>query len=110
MSLSWTGITENKILTDSDINRAAEDGFLTKKSQEILIPTGSLALTKSRLISYVNVNVNNSTLINKINNQLITKQDVTKQCGECTSFDILRYFEGECEKGGGGGRGELEGE
>ena len=89
MSLSWTGITENKILTDSDINRAAEDGFLTKKSQEILIPTGSLALTKSRLISYVNVNVNNSTLINKINNQLITKQDVTKQCGECTSFDIV---------------------
>ncbi len=43
MSLSWTGITENKILTDSDINRAAEDGFLTSK---ITIPTTDKGFTK----------------------------------------------------------------
>ena len=89
MSLSWTGITENKILTDSDLNDAVIGGFLTKKSQEILIPTGSLALTKSRLITYVNVNEDTPSLFNKINNQLISKQDVRKNCGECTSFNIV---------------------
>jgi hypothetical protein len=86
---SWTGITKNKIITDTDLNNAVEAGYLSKKSQQITIPRSDLALTKSRLVDYADVDSINTTLSNKTNNQLITKQDIRKPCGECTSYDIV---------------------
>jgi len=86
MSLSWTGITENKILTDSDINRAAEDGFLTSK---ITIPTTDKGVTKERALQYININPLHVSYSGKSTNQLITKEDIKKPCDECTSYNIV---------------------
>jgi hypothetical protein len=86
MSLSWTGITKNKILTDSDINRAAEDGFLTSK---ITIPTTDKGVTKERALQYININPLHVSYSGKSTNQLITKEDIKKPCDECTSYNIV---------------------
>jgi hypothetical protein len=86
MSLSWTGITKNKILTDSDINRAVEDGFLTSK---ITIPTTDKGVTKERALQYININPLYVSYSGKSANQLITKEDIRKGCDECTSYDIV---------------------
>ena len=81
MSLSWTGITKNKILTDSDINRAVEDGFLTSK---ITIPTTDKGVTKERALQYININPLHVSYTGKLFNQLITKEDIKKPCDQCT--------------------------
>ena len=86
MSLSWTGITKNKILTDSDINRAAEDGFLTSKTT---IPTTDKGVTKERALQYININPLHVSYSGKSTNQLITKEDIKKPCDECTSYNIV---------------------
>jgi hypothetical protein len=86
MSLSWTGITKNKILTDSDINRAAEDGFLTSKTT---IPTTDKGVTKERALQYININPLHVSYSEKLSNQLITKEDIKKPCDECTSYNIV---------------------
>jgi hypothetical protein len=86
MSLSWTGITKNKILTDSDINRAAEDGFLTSKEP---IPTTDKGVTKERALQYININPQHVSYTGKSSNQLITKEDIKKPCDECTSYNIV---------------------
>lgn len=86
MSLSWTGITKNKILTDSDINRAAEDGFLTSKTT---IPTTDKGVTKERVLQYININPLHVSYSGKSTNQLITKEDIKKPCNECTSYNIV---------------------
>jgi hypothetical protein len=86
MSLSWTGITKNKILTDSDINRAAEDGFLTSKTT---IPTTDKGVTKERALQYININPLHVSYSEKSTNQLITKEDIKKPCDECTSYNIV---------------------
>jgi len=86
MSLSWTGITKNKILTDSDINRAAEDGFLTSKTT---IPTTDKGVTKERALQYININPLHVSYTGKSSNQLITKEDIKKPCDECTSYNIV---------------------
>jgi len=86
MSLSWTGITKNKILTDSDINRAAEDGFLTSK---VTIPTTDKGVTKERALQYININPLHVSYDGKLEEQLITKDDIRKGCDECTSYDIV---------------------
>jgi hypothetical protein len=86
MSLSWTGITKNKILTDSDINRAAEDGFLTSK---ITIPSTDKGVTKERALQYININPLHVSYSEKLSNQLITKEDIKKPCDECTSYNIV---------------------
>lgn len=86
MSLSWTGITKNKILTDSDINRAAEDGFLTSKTT---IPTTDKGVTKERALEYININPLHVSYSGKSPNQLITKEDIKKPCDECTSYNIV---------------------
>ena len=86
MSLSWTGITKNKILTDSDINRAVEDGFLTSK---ITIPTTDKGVTKERALQYININPLHVSYTGKLFNQLITKEDIKKPCDQCTSYNIV---------------------
>jgi len=87
--MSTIEINKNKIITDTDLNNAVEAGYLSKKSQQITIPRSDLALTKSRLVDYADVDSINTTLSSKIDNQLITKQDIRKPCGECTSYDIV---------------------
>ena len=87
MSLSWTGITKNKILTDSDINRAVEDGFLTSKTT---IPTLDKGVTKKRALEYININPLHVSYSGKSDEQqLITKEDIKKPCDECTSYNII---------------------
>lgn len=86
MPSSWTGITKNKILTDSDINRAVEDGFLTSK---ITIPTTDKGVTKERALQYININPLHVSYIGKSSNQLITKEDIKKPCDQCTSYNIV---------------------
>jgi hypothetical protein len=86
MPRSWTGITKTKILTDSDINKAAEEGYLTSKTT---IPTTNKGVTKERALQYINIDSQYIPYGSKSPNQLITKGDIRKPCAECTSYNII---------------------
>ena len=67
---AWTGITSNEIVTDTDLNQAVQAGIFTPLAT---IPLLNLGLTKSRALSYVNLDAN--SMSTKTNNQLLAKGD-----------------------------------
>lgn len=92
MSLSWTGITDNnKILTDSEIKKATEDGYFSSSGTDI--PTTGKAISKSRTLQYLtNIDTTqaNTHLYPKDDKQLVSKQDLInlKNCGHCRSYNV----------------------
>ena len=67
---SWTGITSNKIVTDTDLNQAVQAEVFTPLST---IPLLNLGLTKARAQGYVNLD--GVSISNIDSNQLLVKSD-----------------------------------
>lgn len=67
---AWTGITSNEVVTDTDLNQAVQAGLFTPIAT---IPLLNLGLTKSRALSYANLDAN--SMSTKTNGQLLVKSD-----------------------------------
>jgi hypothetical protein len=90
MPLSWTGITKNKILTNSELKKAVDDGYLDKNPQFAgTIPSeNQKGVRKDEVVQWINLDLTKSNYASKTNNQLITKDNVRRHCGQCSTYNI----------------------
>jgi len=80
---AWTGITSNKVVTDTDLNQAVQVGLFTPLST---IPLLNLGLTKARAQGYVNLEGVSISSIES--NQLLVKSDFVPGTPTPTSSPI----------------------
>ena len=90
MPSSWTGITKNKILTNSDVKKAVDDGYLDKNpNYNDTIPSGNnKGVRKDEILQWINLDLSKTNYTDKTSNQLVTKDNVRRNCSQCSTYNI----------------------
>jgi hypothetical protein len=67
---AWSGITENELITDTDLSDAVSAGIFTALTT---IPTTNRVVTKERAITYVNLSATDNTFNGLSNTKMMNK-------------------------------------
>ena len=88
MPRSWTGITDNKIITREDLKKAVDDEYFDYKENQVIVIDSNIfkALSKTGVTSLVEVEP--STLEGRVDNQLVSKVKGRRPKEQCVTYNI----------------------
>ena len=88
MPRSWTGITDNKIITREDLKKAVDDEYFDYKENQVIVIDSNIfkALSKTGVTSLVEVEP--STLEGRTDNQLVSKVKGRRPKEQCVKYNI----------------------
>ena len=88
MPRSWTGITDNKIITREDLKKAVDDRYLDYKENQVIVVDSNIlkTLTTTGVTSLVEVEP--SSLEGRSSNQLVPKVRGRRPKEQCVTYNV----------------------